>query len=86
MAGGVASGTQRARHPAGGARAKAVIAWNPKTEEIRAGQLAAPPGFEHWLLKCDGMGKDNDLGLPRLRADRVRLPPYGTGCRHHDGR
>lgn len=48
---------------AGGARAKAVIAWNPKTEEIRAGQLAAPPGFEHWLLKFDGMGKDNDLGV-----------------------
>jgi serine/threonine-protein kinase HipA len=47
---------------AGGARAKAVIAWNPKTEEIRAGQLAAPPGFEHWLLKFDGMGKDSDLG------------------------
>jgi serine/threonine-protein kinase HipA len=47
---------------AGGARAKAVIAWNPKTEEIRAGQLAAPPGFEHWLLKFDGIGKDNDLG------------------------
>jgi serine/threonine-protein kinase HipA len=47
---------------AGGARAKAVIAWNPATEEIRAGQLAAPPGFEHWLLKFDGMGKDNDLG------------------------
>lgn len=47
---------------AGGARAKAVIAWNPQTEEIRAGQLEAPEGFEHWLLKFDGMGKDKDLG------------------------
>jgi serine/threonine-protein kinase HipA len=47
---------------AGGARAKAVIAWNPLTEEIRTGQLAAPAGFEHWLLKFDGMGTDNDLG------------------------
>ncbi len=47
---------------AGGARAKAVIAWNPHTNEIRAGQLAAPEGFEHWLLKFDGMGKDKDLG------------------------
>lgn len=47
---------------AGGARAKAVIAWNPETEEIRSGQLDAPPGFEHWLLKFDGMGKDKDLG------------------------
>jgi serine/threonine-protein kinase HipA len=50
---------------AGGARAKAVIAWNPLTEEIRSGQLAAPPGFEHWLLKFDGMGRDNDLGASR---------------------
>jgi serine/threonine-protein kinase HipA len=47
---------------AGGARAKAVIAWNRKTEEIRSGQLEAPPGFEHWLLKFDGMGKDFELG------------------------
>jgi serine/threonine-protein kinase HipA len=47
---------------AGGARAKAVIAWNAKTEEIRSGQVDAPAGFEHWLLKFDGMGKDKELG------------------------
>ncbi len=47
---------------AGGARAKAVIAWNPLTGEIRSGQLEAPVGFEHWLLKFDGMGRDNELG------------------------
>ncbi len=47
---------------AGGARAKAVIAWNPTTQEIRTGQLAAPRGFEHWLLKFDGMGADQELG------------------------
>ena len=47
---------------AGGARAKAVIAWNRETDEIKAGQLAAPPGFEHWLLKFDGMGRDSELG------------------------
>ena len=47
---------------AGGARAKAVIAWNRNTDEIRAGQLDAPVGFEHWLLKFDGMGRDNELG------------------------
>jgi serine/threonine-protein kinase HipA len=47
---------------AGGARAKAVIAWNRNTGEIRAGQLDAPEGFEYWLLKFDGMGKDNELG------------------------
>ncbi len=48
---------------AGGARAKAVIAWNPQTHEIRSGQVAAPAGFEHWLLKFDGMGKDTELGV-----------------------
>lgn len=47
---------------AGGARAKAVIAWNPVTNEIRSGQLETPEGFEHWLLKFDGMGKDFELG------------------------
>jgi serine/threonine-protein kinase HipA len=40
---------------AGGARAKAVIAWNPDTNEVRSGQSDAPQGFEHWLLKLDGV-------------------------------
>ncbi len=47
---------------AGGARAKAVVAWNPKTKEIRSGQMDAPEGFEHWLLKFDGVGSDKELG------------------------
>ncbi len=47
---------------AGGARAKAVIAWNPATQEIRSGHTEAPEGFEHWLLKFDGMGHDRELG------------------------
>jgi serine/threonine-protein kinase HipA len=47
---------------AGGARAKAVIAWNPETCEIRPGQFDLEPGFEHWLLKFDGMGADTELG------------------------
>jgi serine/threonine-protein kinase HipA len=47
---------------AGGARAKAVIAWNPATQEIRAGQFDVDSGFEHWLLKFDGMGVDRELG------------------------
>jgi serine/threonine-protein kinase HipA len=38
---------------AGGARAKAVIGWNPKTQEIISGQFDLPKGFEHWLLKFD---------------------------------
>ncbi|NTU60294.1 MAG: type II toxin-antitoxin system HipA family toxin [Deltaproteobacteria bacterium] len=47
---------------AGGARAKAAVAWNPKTDEIRAGQFDVEEGFEHWLLKFDGMGADRELG------------------------
>lgn len=47
---------------AGGARAKAVIAWNPKTNSIQSGQVGTNDGFEHWLLKFDGMGRDNELG------------------------
>jgi serine/threonine-protein kinase HipA len=47
---------------AGGARAKAVIAWNPKTEEIRSGQIDVHDDFQHWLIKFDGMGADKELG------------------------
>jgi serine/threonine-protein kinase HipA len=47
---------------AGGARAKAVVAWNPRTHEMRSGQVDAPEGFEQWLLKFDGMGRDRELG------------------------
>jgi serine/threonine-protein kinase HipA len=47
---------------AGGARAKAVVAWNPKTNQIRSGQFDMASGFEPWLLKFDGVGKDLELG------------------------
>jgi len=48
---------------AGGARAKAVIAINDRTGKIRSGQVDVPEGFEHWILKFDGI-KDNQLGEP----------------------
>lgn len=52
---------------AGGARAKAVIAWNPGSNEVRSGQVPAPEGFEYWLLKFDGASnnKDHDLADPQ---------------------
>ena len=52
---------------AGGARAKAVIAWNPKTHEVRSGQVKASKGFEYWLLKFDGVSgnKDKELDDPQ---------------------
>ena len=43
---------------AGGARPKAVIAYNPSTQQVRSGQLTLAPGFEHWLLKFDGVSGD----------------------------
>ncbi len=46
---------------AGGARPKAVIAYNPTTGEVRSGQAAAPDGYEHWLIKLDGVS-DVQLG------------------------
>lgn len=46
---------------AGGARPKAVIAWNEKTGEVRSGQTKTPSGFEHWLIKFDGVS-DVQLG------------------------
>jgi len=46
---------------AGGARPKAVIAYNEKTGEVKSGQTKAPNGFEHWLIKLDGVS-DVQLG------------------------
>jgi serine/threonine-protein kinase HipA len=43
---------------AGGARAKAVVCFHPETGQIRSGQMAAPEGYEHWLLKLDGVEDD----------------------------
>jgi len=40
---------------AGGARPKAIIAYNKKTGQVRSGQTNAPQGFEHWLIKLDGL-------------------------------
>lgn len=52
---------------AGGARAKAVIAWNRVTNEVRSGQVAAGAGFDYWLLKFDGVtgNKDRELEDPK---------------------
>jgi serine/threonine-protein kinase HipA len=56
---------------AGGARAKAVIAWNPATNEVRSGQVNADAGFEHWLLKFDGVAGNRD---------KEREDPKGYGA------
>ena len=48
---------------AGGARAKAIIAWNPVTQEVRSGQVKAGQGFSYWLLKFDGIKGNRDKEL-----------------------
>jgi serine/threonine-protein kinase HipA len=55
---------------AGGAKPKAIIAFNEKTKEVRSGQVKAPEGFSYWIIKFDGMEggdiKDNPLGIGRI--------------------
>jgi serine/threonine-protein kinase HipA len=48
---------------AGGARAKAVIAFDPASKQVRSGQTKLPPGFEHWLIKFDGVAFSGDWGI-----------------------
>lgn len=59
---------------AGGARAKALIAFNKETQEIRSGQANAPKGFEHYLIKFDGI-EDEQLGTSRGYG-RVEMAYY----------
>ncbi len=48
---------------AGGARAKAVLAWNEETNEFRSGQAPAEKGFTHWIIKFDGVSNNRDKEL-----------------------
>jgi serine/threonine-protein kinase HipA len=65
---------------AGGARPKAVIAYNEKTGEVRSGQTNAPKGFAHWLIKLDGVS-DVQLGESKGYG-RVEMAYYNmaTAC------
>lgn len=45
---------------AGGARAKAIIAWNETTGDIRSGQIDVGKGYGYWLIKFDGVSKNGD--------------------------
>jgi serine/threonine-protein kinase HipA len=81
---------------AGGARAKAILAWNPKTNEFRSGQVDTGEGFEQWLMKFDGIisSRDEEVATPKgygkieyayhLMAVEAGLEM--TMCRlHHEG-
>jgi serine/threonine-protein kinase HipA len=59
---------------AGGARPKAVIAYNEKTGEVKSGQTKAPEGFSHWLIKLDGV---SDVQLGKTKGyGRVEMAYY----------
>ena len=59
---------------AGGARPKAIIAFNQKSGEVRSGQTNAPAGFEHWLIKLDCSG---DLQLNESKDwGRIEMAYY----------
>jgi len=58
---------------AGGARAKALIAWNEKTGEIRSGQINAGKGYNYWLLKFDRMTNNMDRELKPDDIDSTRI-------------
>jgi serine/threonine-protein kinase HipA len=81
---------------AGGARAKAILAWNPTTNEFRSGQVKIPSGFEYWIMKFDGVSnnRDKELSDPQgygmieyayyLLAVKAGIEM--TDCRlHHEG-
>jgi len=83
---------------AGGARAKAVLAWNPETGEFRSGQVDVESGFEHWLMKFDGVANNRDrelsdpMGYGKIEY-AYHLMAIGSGIRmmpcrlhHEDGR
>lgn len=53
---------------AGGARAKAIIAWNPSTNEVRSGQIKTDDGFSYWILKFDGVSGNKDKELEDLKG------------------
>lgn len=58
---------------AGGARAKAVIAWNEKTGDIRSGQISAGDGYDYWLTKFDGVENNKDKGDKADGAEFTRI-------------
>ena len=66
---------------AGGARAKAVLAWNRDTGEFRSGQVDTKAGFEHWILKFDGItsNRDRELADP-LGYGRIEYAYHLMAC------
>jgi serine/threonine-protein kinase HipA len=81
---------------AGGARAKAILAWNPQTNEFRSGQVDVGSGFERWIMKFDGVssGSDSEMTAPKgygkieyaYHLMALKAGVQMTSCRLHRGR
>src|ERR1700689_5894921 len=67
---------------AGGARAKAIVAWNRITNEVRSGQVKAPAGFDYWLLKFDGVSANKDKELEDPKGYTVIEYAYALMAAH----
>src|SRR6185437_8140682 len=59
---------------AGGARAKAVVAFNPASFQVHSSFGDLPPGFEQWLIKLDGVSATGMDGHGSGLGDTA---PYG---------
>lgn len=81
---------------AGGARAKAILAWNPQTNQFQSGQVDVEAGFEHWLMKFDGVAHNRDkeaadpMGYGKIEYAYHRMAVDAgivmSPCRlHHEG-
>jgi serine/threonine-protein kinase HipA len=81
---------------AGGARAKAILAWNRNTNEFKSGQVDAGEEYEYWIMKFDGITSSSDLEVATPKgygnieyAYHLMAVEAGiemTECRlHHEG-
>lgn len=56
---------------AGGARAKALILWDPARKRVRSGFARPKTGEEAWLVKFDGVGSANALDMQAKPYNRI---------------
>lgn len=66
---------------AGGARAKAIIAWNQQTGDVRSGQAHLKKGYDHWIIKFDGVSRNGDHGLEdQPQYTKIEYAYYKMAC------
>lgn len=58
---------------AGGARAKALIAWNEEKQDIRSGQIDVGEGYSYWLLKFGNIENNRDKDKEADRKEYTKI-------------